>query len=129
MKLGSSFVSLRIGSVQNHRTETLGDIYVSESKKDKFKHEKIKKIKSFKKKPRNKGANPRTLKAFISIVFNNNTGIYQVKIQRDRSCVLRPCEKLVEEFTHTTVGQSSEALLFAAKKIGEERLKKILAED
>ena len=129
MKLGGSFISLRIGSGQNHCTETLGDIYVCKSKKEKFKHDKIKKIKSSKKKTRNKSANPRTLKAFISIVFNNNIGIYQVKIQRDKSYTVRPCERLIEELTHSTVGQSSEALLLTAKKIGEERLKKIIAED
>ncbi|MDP2934366.1 MAG: hypothetical protein Q8N59_01175 [bacterium] len=128
MKLGGSFIRTRIGSVQGHRTETLGDVYVSKSKLEKFNHKKKegKKKPLKKKKPSIKGVSPRTFRAFIQIVFNSSAVRYEVKVGRDKPSELRPCEKLIEQITHETIGKAPGSSLIDAKKIGEKRLKEIL---
>jgi hypothetical protein len=129
MKFGL-FIRTRIGSVQGHRTENLGEVCVSEDKRKKFNYQKKKgKKKSLKRETSIiNDTNPRTLKVFIQIVLNNNSGKYEFKISRGRPPELRPCETLKKEVIHETIGKSPEVLLAEAKKIGERLLREVLDE-
>ena len=69
---------------------------------------------------------PKELKAFIYIVFNKTTGKYEVKVKRDKPYELCPCEKLIYQLVHVTVGKTPNTLLIEAKDIGEKYLQEII---